>query len=94
MSDRTSQETPRPPETAEFGHVVPGGPAHEYPPADGAPRVTKVSVGPYDNNVYVVSDGGEALIVDGAAEPDRILDGSVKSKVRSLQETLMRRDIF
>jgi glyoxylase-like metal-dependent hydrolase (beta-lactamase superfamily II) len=74
MSDRTSQETPRPPETAEFGHVVPGGPAHEYPPADGAPRVTKVSVGPYDNNVYVVSDGGEALIVDGAAEPDRILE--------------------
>jgi glyoxylase-like metal-dependent hydrolase (beta-lactamase superfamily II) len=73
MSDRAAQETPRPPETAEFGHVVPGGPPHEYPAADGAPRVTKVSVGPYDNNVYVLSDGGEALIVDGAAEPDRIL---------------------
>jgi glyoxylase-like metal-dependent hydrolase (beta-lactamase superfamily II) len=74
MSQRDSQETPRPPETAEFGHVVPGGPAHEYPPADGAPRVTKLSVGPYDNNVYVLAAGGEALIVDGAAEPERILE--------------------
>jgi glyoxylase-like metal-dependent hydrolase (beta-lactamase superfamily II) len=87
MSDRASQETPRPPETAEFGHVVPGGPAHEYPPARGAPRVTKLSVGPYDNNVYVVADGGEALIVDGAAEPDRILDAVKGLDVVAIVET-------
>ena len=31
MSDRTSQETPRPPETAEFGHVVPGGSGARVP---------------------------------------------------------------
>src|SRR5262249_233680 len=56
------QETPHPPETAEFGHVVTGGPAHEYEEAEGAPAVTKFSVGSYDNNVYVLSDRGEALI--------------------------------
>jgi glyoxylase-like metal-dependent hydrolase (beta-lactamase superfamily II) len=83
----SDQETPRPPETAEFGHVVPGGPAHEYPPADGAPTVTKFSVGEYDNNVYVLSDGGEAIIIDGAADPDRILDQVKGLRVVAILQT-------
>jgi glyoxylase-like metal-dependent hydrolase (beta-lactamase superfamily II) len=36
--------------------------------------VVKLSVGPYDNDVYLVASGGEAILVDGAAEPKRILD--------------------
>jgi glyoxylase-like metal-dependent hydrolase (beta-lactamase superfamily II) len=36
-------------------------------------HVTKLSVGPYDNNVYVIASDGQAIVVDGAAEPERIL---------------------
>jgi glyoxylase-like metal-dependent hydrolase (beta-lactamase superfamily II) len=67
-----TDETPHPPATPEFGHVTPEGPAHEYPPS-GSLRVKKISVGPFDNNVYIVSSGSDAIIVDGAASPDRIL---------------------
>lgn len=68
-----AQATPRPPETAEFGVVTVGGSIHDYP-ADAAFRVRKVAVGPYENNVYAIVSGHEALIVDGADEPERILD--------------------
>lgn len=73
-----SQETPHPPATAEFGAVVRDGASHEYPAA-GSLRVRKMNVGPYDNNVYVLIDGGEALIVDASAPPERVdadLDGA------------------
>ena len=66
-----TQATPRPPETAEFGLVAVGGPVHDYP-SDATFRVRKVAVGPYENNVYAIVSGDEALIVDGADEPDRI----------------------
>jgi glyoxylase-like metal-dependent hydrolase (beta-lactamase superfamily II) len=36
-------------------------------------HIVKVSVGPYDNNVYLLSSSGQAIVVDGAAEPDRII---------------------
>jgi glyoxylase-like metal-dependent hydrolase (beta-lactamase superfamily II) len=68
----SAEETPHPPETAEFGHVVPGGPTHSYDAAEGL-IVKKFSVGPYDNNVYVLSSDGEALLVDGANDAERIL---------------------
>lgn len=64
-------ETPHPPETPEFGYVTPGGPTHSYDAVDGF-TVKKFSVGPYDNNVYVLSSEGEALLVDGAADAGRI----------------------
>jgi glyoxylase-like metal-dependent hydrolase (beta-lactamase superfamily II) len=64
--------TPRPPETSKFGLVTVGGPVHDYPAA-GFLHVRKVAVGEYENNVFVLIAGGEALIVDGADEPDRIL---------------------
>jgi glyoxylase-like metal-dependent hydrolase (beta-lactamase superfamily II) len=35
--------------------------------------VRKVVVGLYENNVFAIVSGDEALIVDGADEPDRIL---------------------
>jgi glyoxylase-like metal-dependent hydrolase (beta-lactamase superfamily II) len=59
--------------TFDPAHVEPGGPVHRY--ADGPLRVTKVSVGPYDNNAYLLHDpqSNEALLVDAANEPDRLL---------------------
>ena len=81
-----TDETPHPPETAEFGHVVPGGPTHEYEAADGF-RVKKFSVGPYDNNVYVLTSNGEALLVDGANDADRILAELEGLRVKGILQT-------
>jgi glyoxylase-like metal-dependent hydrolase (beta-lactamase superfamily II) len=85
MSDE--QTTPHPPQTAEFGHVTPGGPAHVYPETVPGVRVTKLSVGPYDNNVYLIASDGQVLVVDGAAEPDRILDEVAGLEVAAIVET-------
>src|SRR6266498_4953419 len=61
---------------AEFdrAHVEPGGPLHRYP--GGPPVVTKLSVGPFDNNAYLLADPetGEALLVDAANEAERLLE--------------------
>ena len=54
-------------------HVEPGGAPYRYP--GGPPVVTKLSVGPFDNNAYLITDpeAGEALLIDAADEPARIL---------------------
>lgn len=38
--------------------------------------VTKIAVGPFENNSYLLRDAGtgRALLIDAAAEPDRLLD--------------------
>ena len=37
--------------------------------------VTKIAVGPYENNVYLLRDGtGQGLLIDAAAEPERLLE--------------------
>jgi glyoxylase-like metal-dependent hydrolase (beta-lactamase superfamily II) len=38
--------------------------------------VTKIAVGPYENNSYLLRDAdtGQALLIDAAAEPDRLLE--------------------
>lgn len=55
------------------GAVEPGGDAARRR-VPGA-TIVKVSVGPMDNNVYVVSDdSGRTLLIDAANEPERILD--------------------
>ncbi len=55
------------------GKVVPGGPAAVRDLA--RLTVTKVSVGPMDNNAYLLRcrETGEEMLIDAAAEPDRIL---------------------
>jgi glyoxylase-like metal-dependent hydrolase (beta-lactamase superfamily II) len=56
------------------GHTDPGGAAIRR---DLGPlSITKVSVGPMDNNAYllVCRATNEALLVDAAAEPDRLAD--------------------
>ena len=71
-----SDDTPAEP-TAYTGHVDPGGPpaALEVAVDDATVELRKLSVGPMDNNAYVLTDlgTGEALLVDAAAEPERIL---------------------
>jgi len=59
---------------AYTGNVRPGGPpdVRELP----ALTITKVSVGEMDNNAYLLrcTATGEQLLVDAAAEPDRLLE--------------------
>lgn len=83
-----AQETPRPPQTREFAHVIPGGAEHVYD-MEGCAVITKFSVGQYDNNVYIVrcSNTGEALVVDGAADPERIIEVVGDAKVVAIAQT-------
>jgi glyoxylase-like metal-dependent hydrolase (beta-lactamase superfamily II) len=56
------------------GHTDPGGAATRRT-LDGL-TITKVSVGPMDNNAYllVCTTTGDALLIDAANEPDRLMD--------------------
>ncbi|MBX6751476.1 MAG: MBL fold metallo-hydrolase [Micromonosporaceae bacterium] len=56
------------------GNVTPGGPPQVRELADLV--ITKLSVGPMDNNVYLLrcKETGDQILIDAAAEPDRILD--------------------
>jgi glyoxylase-like metal-dependent hydrolase (beta-lactamase superfamily II) len=56
------------------GHVSPGGPAARR--TLDQLTITKVSVGPMDNNAYLLTcrDTGEALLIDAAADPARLSD--------------------
>jgi glyoxylase-like metal-dependent hydrolase (beta-lactamase superfamily II) len=91
MSD--SQETPRPPQTAEFGYVTADGPAHDYP-IEGTAAIRKISVGAFDNNVYVIrcTETGEALVIDGAADPARITDAVGDATVVGIAQTHAHHD--
>ena len=81
-------ETPHPPATAAFGHVLVGGPSLTYPsPGVADPTISKFAVGPYDNNVYVVASDGEAIVLDAAAEPDRILREVEGLRVTAIVQT-------
>ncbi|RII94674.1 MBL fold metallo-hydrolase, partial [Clavibacter californiensis] len=54
-------------------HVSPGGPSHVH--VAGDVEVRKASVGPMDNDAYLLTDldSGERLLVDAAADVDRLL---------------------
>jgi glyoxylase-like metal-dependent hydrolase (beta-lactamase superfamily II) len=56
------------------GHVEPGGSAIRRTLTELT--ITKISVGPMDNNAYllVCRATGEALLIDAAAEPERLSD--------------------
>jgi len=57
-----------------MGHVEPNGPAARR--TLDALTITKISVGPMDNNAYllVCRRTGDALLIDAANEPDRLAD--------------------
>ncbi len=55
------------------GDVRVGGPSDTR--EIGGVTVTKLAVGPYENNAYLLVDGsGTGLLIDAAAEPDRLLE--------------------
>lgn len=61
------------------GHAEPGGPGLRRTmtlPSGTAVEVRKLSVGPMDNNAYLLVDttAQQALLVDAAAEPRRLLE--------------------
>lgn len=55
------------------GHVSPGGDAQRRTVA--AAQIVKISVGPMDNNAYLIhcTESGRALLVDAANEPERLV---------------------
>ncbi|MDX6744930.1 MBL fold metallo-hydrolase [Actinocorallia sp. A-T 12471] len=57
------------------GDVAVGGPADVRELLPGL-TVAKLAVGPYDNNAYLLRDAasGEQLLIDAAAEADRLLE--------------------
>ncbi|GAB2852125.1 MBL fold metallo-hydrolase [Actinocorallia aurea] len=57
------------------GDVAVGGPADVRELLPGL-TVAKLAVGPYDNNAYLLRDtaSGEQLLIDAAAEADRLLE--------------------
>lgn len=73
------------------GHTDPGGAAIRRDL--DALSITKISVGPMDNNAYllVCRATNEALLVDAAAEPDRLADlvgaGDERPELRHLVTT-------
>jgi glyoxylase-like metal-dependent hydrolase (beta-lactamase superfamily II) len=56
-----------------FNHVEPGGPPLVVP-LSGSVTMIKVSVGPYDNNAYVLQHRSRGcLLIDAANDDDRLL---------------------
>jgi glyoxylase-like metal-dependent hydrolase (beta-lactamase superfamily II) len=54
------------------GNVTAGGPPDTRDLRDLS--ITKVSVGPMDNNAYLLRSGSEQLLIDAANEPARLLE--------------------
>ncbi len=56
--------------------------------SSGTLEVVKLAgLGPYDNNVYLLVSGGEALLVDSASEADRIIAAVAEFSVRGVVMT-------
>jgi glyoxylase-like metal-dependent hydrolase (beta-lactamase superfamily II) len=56
------------------GDVRVGGPT-ESREVDGGVKLTKIAVGDFSNNAYLLVDGsGQGLLIDAAAEPLRLLE--------------------
>lgn len=53
----------------------------------GPVEVTKLAVGQMDNNVYILRRGGEALLIDGSAEPEAILEQIGDAKLTKIVQT-------
>ena len=70
------------------GHTDPGGAATRRDL--GALTITKVSVGPMDNNAYllVCTATGEALLIDAANEPDRLAEVAASAGDAQLRTTV------
>ena len=69
------------------GKVTPGGPVDTRD--TGPLTITKVSVGPMDNNAYFVrcSSTGDVLLIDAANEPDRLINTLGDDRLRRIVTT-------
>lgn len=67
------------------GAVQPGGPAGVR--RLGELTISKCSVGSMDNNAYLLESGGEGLLIDAAADPQRLLDLIGDLPVRTIVTT-------
>lgn len=73
------------------GHVEPGGPAARR--TLDALSITKISVGPMDNNAYLLTcrQTDDALLIDAANDPGRLQDllghDSLRPRLRSIVTT-------
>jgi glyoxylase-like metal-dependent hydrolase (beta-lactamase superfamily II) len=67
------------------GAVRPGGPTdvRELPGL----TISKCSVGPMDNNAYLLVADGEGLLIDAAAEPERLVELIGSVPVRTIVTT-------
>lgn len=78
------------------GHVVPSGdPATRLVGHTAATvAITKLSVGPMDNNCYIVADldAGTGIIVDAANDADRILAAVGDLRISTILTTHRHRD--
>jgi glyoxylase-like metal-dependent hydrolase (beta-lactamase superfamily II) len=78
------------------GAVAPGGPAQRR--TLDALTITKISVGPMDNNAYllVCRSTGEALLIDAANDAERLMDllghGPDRPDLRTIVTTHRHRD--
>lgn len=74
------------------GKVAVGGPAdvHELPLL----TISKVAVGPYNNNAYLLrcARTSDQLLIDAAAEPDRLLDLIGDAGISTVVTTHQHRD--
>lgn len=53
----------------------------------GPAEITKLSVGPMDNNVYLLKVGADALLIDGSNEADAILRELGDATLRTIVQT-------
>jgi glyoxylase-like metal-dependent hydrolase (beta-lactamase superfamily II) len=74
------------------GAVTPGGPARTR--TLPALTITKVSVGPFDNNAYLLRSTatGDALLIDAANDADRLLEVIGDAPVRTIVTTHLHGD--
>src|SRR5699024_853180 len=88
----------RPPRTPRYirrvtytGDVQVGGPP-DTREINGV-TVTKIAVGPYENNAYLLRDRtGQGMLIDAAAEPDRLLAMIGDTPVQRIVTTHQHRD--
>ncbi len=61
---------------------------------DGDIRITKINMGPYDNNGYIIAcpETNEGIIVDTPAEPEKLLAAVGDTKITSILITHKHQD--
>ena len=61
---------------------------------DGEVRVTKINMGPYNNNGYILTcpETNEGIIIDTPAEPEKLLNEIGDTKIQAILITHRHQD--